>query len=158
MSETISVLFNMDDYNIILIPPCVPMATTVLLYRVLWDFKELWVEWPASSSSCSCFPSELSRIWSLPKRKVWGDACRCSVSLTLCSSCYLLAFGWRESRLQQGHKTCAENHRWQQDVVCQPGVEAKPSTLAAVAAPRRVENNRLLEKRSCEVGAFVSCW
>lgn len=35
MSETISVLFNMDDYNVILISPCVPMATAVLLYRVL---------------------------------------------------------------------------------------------------------------------------
>lgn len=66
----------------------------------------------------------------------------------------LLAFGWRESRLQQRH----ENHSWQQDVESLRGVEAKPSALAAVAAPRRVESNRLLEKRSCEVGAFVSCW
>lgn len=39
MSETISVLFNMDDYNVILIPPCDPMATAVLLYRVCCEIS-----------------------------------------------------------------------------------------------------------------------
>lgn len=38
------------------------------------------------------------------------------------------------------------------------GKKPNPVFLLAVAAPRRVESSRLLEKRSCEVGAFVSCW
>lgn len=162
MSETTSVLSNMDDQN----HPWYPFWYHPVSWWLLLYFCTGGCEIPRSCGwggqflplHAHLFQVSFQGSEALPKRQVWGDACRCSVSLTPGSSCYLLVFGWRESRLQHRHEPCVENHSWQQHVVSQWGEEAKPSVLAAVAAPRRVESSRLLEKRSCEVGAFVSCW
>lgn len=133
------------------------VVTFVLLYTGLWDFKELWVGWPASSSlHADLLQVTFLSIWTFTQGV---DMRQClQVQRFSCPVFFLSVISWplagEIEDFCQDRRLLLRTAAGSRVLSLSERQKLSPVRSLQWHLPGGCESNRLLGKRSCEVGAL----